>query len=549
MKNPSDGGQSIAIVGLAARLPDARSYDEFWRNLCEGRDSVTRSTDHDLKTAGIDAKLTRSHPVAARAVLSDADRFDAAFFGYSPKEAEIMDPQQRVFLESAWEALEDSGYDPEHVPGPIGVFAGVGINTYYAYRVQQRPDVLNEFGVLPALLLNEKDFTATRIAYKLNLRGPAVTVQTACSTSLVAVCHACQSLLNFDCDLALAGGAHIVFPQTHSLLHAEGGMVSKDGYCRPFDKHANGTVFSDGVGVVVLRRLEDALRDRDTILAVIRGYALNNDGADKVGFAAPSVHGQAEVIQMAQAFGDIPPESVSYVEAHGTATPLGDPVEIAALTRAFRLGGAKGNQFCRIGSVKSNIGHLDVAAGVAGLMKTVLCLKHRQIPATLHYEEPNPEIDFSNSPFHVVDRLTEWTSAGGPLRAGVSSFGIGGTNAHVVLEEAPPCDRVRDVAREFQLLTVSARSESTLDAGCDRLASWLRAVPHPSLADAAFTLSSGRRRFAHRAFAVVRDAREALEVLESGGMERRRPGHRQPTGRLHVPRPGRPAREHGSGAL
>ncbi|MGA8204864.1 MAG: polyketide synthase, partial [Woeseiaceae bacterium] len=333
--NEPQGLDGIAVVGLAGRFPGARDCDEFWQNLREGRETLSFFSDQELIDAGYIREADRGKRTRARGVVEDACLFDAAFFGYTPREAEVMDPQQRVFLELAWEALENAGLDPDRAPGAVGVFAGASINSYYPNNIVSRPDILGPFGVFPAVALNEKDFLATRIAYKLNLRGPAISVQTACSTSLVAVCNACQSLLSFECDVALAGGIAINFPQSHSFIHEEGGMISADGHCRPFDKDASGTLFSDGAGVVALRRLEDAVEAGDTILAVIKGFALNNDGSDKAGFTAPSVSGQADVVAMAQAFADVDPETITYVEAHGTATPLGDPIEIAGLTQAF----------------------------------------------------------------------------------------------------------------------------------------------------------------------------------------------------------------------
>ena len=504
----------IAVVGLAGRFPKARNAREYWANLLAGRECLTTYTEEELAAAGCHLGEHPEKRVRSRGVLENADLFDAAFFGYSPKEAEIMDPQQRVFLEAAWEALENAGYDPARVPGPVGVFAGAGINTYYPTNINSRPDVLGPFGIFPAVILNEKDFIATRVAYKLNLHGPALSVQTACSTSLVAICNACQSLLSFDCDIALAGGVALTFPQCHSHIHEEGGMISTDGHCKPFDQAATGTLFSDGVGVVALRRLDEAVAAGDTILAVIKGFALNNDGSDKAGFTAPSINGQARVIQMAQALGSIPPETITYIEAHGTATPLGDPIEIAGLNQAFRAGTDK-VQFCAIGSVKSNIGHLDVAAGVAGLIKTVLALHHRKIPATLHYTGPNPKIDFASSPFYVADRLLDWNPpAGIPRRAGVSSFGIGGTNAHIVLEEAPPAS-AKAPARPWQLLLLSARSAAAVENATLALREHLASGDQPDLADTAYTLQVGRQNFAHRRAVVCRDLPAAISRLES----------------------------------
>lgn len=506
--------QSIAIVGLAGRFPQARNCDEFWANLVAGRECLSRFNDSDIVAAGHRLDAAERGRVRSRGVVAGADQFDAGFFGYSPREAEVMDPQQRVFLELAWEALEHASIDPQRPPGPVGVFAGCSINTYYLNNVSRRPDVLATVGMFPAVLLGEKDFLATRVAYKLDLRGPALSVQTACSTSLVAVCNACQSLLNFECDVALAGGVMLNFPSCHSVVHEEGGMIAADGHCRPFDRDATGTLFSDGAGVVVLRRLDDALAAGDNVLAVIRGFALNNDGADKAGYTAPSVNGQARVVQMALAFGDIAPDTISYVEAHGTATPLGDPIEIAALTQAFRAGTDR-RQYCAIGSAKSNLGHLDVAAGVAGLIKTVLALQHRQIPPSINYSAPNPKIDFTSTPFYVADRLLDWTPpAGVPRRAGVSSFGIGGTNAHVVLEEAPPAPN-HPASRAAQLLVLSGKSTAAVTAAARQLAAHLRDHPQVALADVAFTLQTGRQGMIHRRSLVADSVASAIVQLES----------------------------------
>ncbi len=513
--------EGIAIVGMSGRFPGADNVQQFWDNLVAGRESLTRFSRQDALRAGATQEQADAIESQARGVIQNPDHFDADLFGMNPREAEIMDPQQRLLLEVAWEAFEHAGYDHDRPPGPIGVFVGSGINTYQMSNLATRPDVTDQYGMLPTILLNEKDFLATRLAYRLNLRGPAVNVQTACSTSLVAVCNACQSLLNFECDMALAGAAHVAFPQHQSRVHAEGGMVSQDGHCRPFDHRASGTVFSDGVGAVVLRRLEDAVADGDNVIAVIRGYGLNNDGSDKAGFTAPSVNGQAEAIQIAHALGETDPESISYIEAHGTGTRLGDPIELAGLVKAFEAGTDR-KQFCGIGSVKSNIGHLDVAAGVAGLIKTALALQHRQIPPTINYEAPNQEIDFAASPFHVVDQLTDWQVSKGPLRAGISSFGIGGTNAHVVLEESPRQmveneDRQPKQQKIPSLIPVSAHTPEALKQATDNLAAHLSRHPDIALQDVAFTFQNGRHPFAHRRTVVSHDLDDAIRQLQSGG--------------------------------
>lgn len=510
----SDALEGIAIIGLAGRFPQANNLAEFWQNLCDGIAATSFFTDEELEAAGVNPTLL-THPsyVKARAILSEPEYFDAAFFGFSPREAEIIDPQHRVFLECAWETLENAGYDPETYAGSIGVYAGSSMNTYLLDNLASNPDLLELIGEYQVMLGNDKDFLPTRVSYKLNLKGPSVNIQTACSTSLVAVSLACQSLLSYECDMALAGGVSVMFPQRKGYIYREGGILSPDGYCRTFDSKAQGMFAGQGVGIVALKRLEDAVADGDTIHAVIKGSAINNDGSLKVGYTAPSIEGQAEVIRMAQALADVSPESISYVEAHGTATPLGDPIEIAGLTQAFRVDTDE-NGFCAIGSVKTNIGHLDAAAGIAGLIKTVLALEHQKIPPSLHYERPNPKIDFESSPFYVNTALSEWKANGTPRRAGVSSFGIGGTNAHVVLEEAPPT-QISESKRPWHLLTVSAQTETALETATDNLAQYLQQHPTLNLADAAYTLQVGRRDFDFRRTIVCTDSDDAVNALQS----------------------------------
>ena len=515
MSDYSNAGplEGIAVIGMAGRFPGASNLTQFWRNLCAGVESVQFFTETELHDSGVPVNLL-SHPDYVRAgnLLPDADRFDAAFFGFTPREAEILDPQQRVFLETAWESLENAGYDPERFAGAIGVFAGAGMNHYLLQNLIGRPDVLASVGDYQVMLLNDKDFLTTRAAYKLNLRGPAVTVQTACSTSLVAIHQACQSLLNYGCDMALAGGVSVNPQQGQGYLYQTGMILAPDGHCRAFDADAAGTVGGSGCGVVILKRLADAIADGDRIDAVIRGSATNNDGSQKVGYTAPSVDGQAEVVALAQGVADVSPDSISYIEAHGTGTPLGDPIEMAALTQAFRMGTNR-KQFCAIGSLKPNIGHPDAAAGVAGLMKAALALKQRQIPPSINFTNPNPKIDFANSPFFVNTELRDWDSDS-PRRAGVSSFGIGGTNAHAILEEAPEPEPT-ETRRTAHLLTLSAKTETALETAADNLADFLRQNPNINLADAAFTLQTGRKPFAHRRIIAVRDAESAASALES----------------------------------
>jgi len=511
-------GFEIAIIGLSCRFPGAKNAEAFWENLKNGVESITFFTDDELLAAGIDpALLDDPNYVRARGALEDVDLFDASFFGVSPREAEIIDPQQRVFLECAWEALEDAGYEPELYPGPIGVYAGVDKNLYL-FNIISSAEVAASVGGRRIVLGNEKDYLATRVSYKLNLKGPSLSVQTSCSTSLVAVHLACRALMGGECDMALAGGVSIGVQQKAGYLYEEGEVASPDGHTRAFDAHARGVVDGDGAGVVLLKRLADALSDGDQIDAVIKGSAINNDGSLKVSFTAPSPEGQAKAIRAAQLMAEVAPETITYIEAHGTGTALGDPIEVAALTQAFREAtGKKG--FCAIGSVKSNIGHLDAAAGIAGLIKTVLALKRRMIPPSLHFQSPNPECKFEESPFYVNGRLSEWKTEKLPRRAGVSSFGIGGANAHVVLEEAPEIKRSPPL-RRYELLTLSARTDTALEAQTANLAACLRNQPSLDLSDAAYTLQAGRRAHSHRRVLVCKDAADALAALESEDQRR-----------------------------
>ena len=512
----SNSIEAIAIIGMAGRFPGAKNIDEFWQNLRDGVESISWFTDEELIAAGIDSNvLAKPDYVKAGATLENIDLFDASFFGFNPQEASRMDPQHRIFLECAWEALEDAGYDSQTYSGKTGVYAGVGWNGYLLFNVAPDREFLESAVGYQTLLGNDKDFLTTRVSYQLNLKGPSIDVQTACSTSLVAVSMACQSLLDYQCDLALAGGVTVASIPKTGYLYQEGGILSPDGHCRPFDDRAAGTVPGNGAGIVVLKRLEEAIADGDCIHAVIRGAAINNDGAMKVGYTAPSIDGQAEVIAEAIALAGVEPETISYIEAHGTGTALGDPIEIAALTQVFGASTDK-QRFCALGSVKTNIGHLDAAAGIAGLIKTVLALKHQLIPPSLHFQQPNPKIDFSHSPFYVNHQLREWKSNGHPRRAGVSSFGIGGTNAHVVLEEGER-ERGREGERErkYQLLVLSAKTSSVLEAATENLAAHLQQHPDLNLADVAYTLQVGRRSFAHRRMVVCQDLEDAIETLKS----------------------------------
>ena len=504
----------IAVVGLAARFPGARTAAELWRNLRDGVESVTFFSDEELAAAGVDpALLGNPAYVKAKGLLQDAELFDAALFGFTPREAEWMDPQHRVFLECAWEALEDAGLDPRRAEGRVGVYAGSGASTYLISNLLPHRELVEKMGVLQLLVLNDRDFLATRASYKLDLKGPSVSVQTACSTSLVAIHLACQGLLTGECDVALAGGVSISSPLANGYLYEPGNVMSPDGRCRAFDAGAAGTVEGNGCGVVVLKRLADALADGDRIYAVVCGSAVNNDGFDKVGFTAPSVSGQAEAISEALLISGVAPDSIGYVETHGSGTPLGDPIEIEALTQAFRSAGTDRTGFCAIGSVKTNLGHCNAAAGVAGFIKAILSLAHRTVPPSLHFERPNPRIDFAASPFYVGMEAAPWETGGAPRRAGVSAFGLGGTNAHAVLEEAPFTEPGDPPSRAYQLLVLSARAPEALDVAAARLADHLEANPDLELADAAWTLQVGRRELEHRRAVVARDRGAAATAL------------------------------------
>jgi thioester reductase-like protein len=506
----------VAIIGMAGRFPGAEDVERLWDNLRRGVEAVSFFSPAELAASGVDPALSAQPSyVPARGVVQGADLFDAAFFGFSPREARVLDPQQRLFLECAWEALENAACDPARAASAVGVYAGVSQSTYLFFNLLANPEVMRSLGGLEIKLGNEKDFLATMVSYRLNLHGPSVSVSTACSTSLVAVHMACQGLLNRECDVALAGGVTVNFPQKAGYSYQPGGIMSVDGHCRTFDAGATGSVGGDGAGVVVLKRLEDALRDGDPVRAVIKASAINNDGSRKIGFTAPSVEGQAAVISEALGLAGIEPDTITYVEAHGSGTPLGDPVEIRALTRAFRAGTDR-TGFCAVGSIKSSVGHLDSAAGVAGLIKTVLALENKLIPPTLHSERPNPEIPFAETPFYVANRLADWkTEEGTPRRAGVSAFGIGGTNAHVIVEEAPERES-SGPARPWQLLVLSAAAPAALEEATDRLAAHLKAHPEEDLADVAFTCQVGRRALRHRRALVCDDRngrRDALTAL------------------------------------
>ncbi|WP_429848144.1 SDR family oxidoreductase [Brevibacillus panacihumi] len=502
----------VAIIGMSGRFPGAQSVSQFWQNLVNGRETITFFSKEELLAAGVAEELI-NHPdfVPAQGVLEGIEWFDASFFGFSPREAELLDPQQRLFLECVWESLEMAGYSPYDTEAIIGVFAGAPSSTYFLHNLLPNLEHLSSSGAWQIAIGNEKDHMPTRTSYKLNLRGPSVNVNTACSTSLVATHLACQSLLSYHCDMALAGGVTIKVPQHTGYLYQEGWIASPDGHTRAFDKNAQGSGFGNGVGVVLLKRLEDAIADRDLIYAVIKGSSINNDGSSRVGYTAPSVEGQIEVIATAQAVAQVEPRTIDYIETHGTGTALGDPIEASALIRVFEENTDE-KQFCALGSVKTNVGHLDSAAGMAGLIKTTMALHHKQIPATLHFQEPNQQIPLADSPFYINTELMEWKSSEGPRRAGISSFGIGGTNAHLILEEAPPREKTGSF-RPHQLILLSAKTKDALEQMTDRLIRHMEEQPQQSLAEIAYTLQTGRTHFSHRRMLVCQTAKEARERL------------------------------------
>ncbi len=503
---------SVAIIGMVGRFPGADNLETLWQNLCHSVESISFFEPEELGP-GIEAYL-RNDPdyVRARGILHGAELFDAAFFGISPLEAKVMDPQQRIFLELAHHALENAGYDPSRYPGMIGVYAGVGDNHYYTTNLLCHPDLIATAGKLTVEYGNEKDYVALRVAYALDLRGPAISLNTACSTALVTIDSAVHALLDFECDMALAGGIDISVPQKSGFLYQEGGTFTKDGHCRPFDAAATGTMFCDGAGIVVLKRLKDALSDGDTIHAVVRGSAKNSNGGRPASFLAPSVEGQAEVIALAQARASVPVETIGYIEAHGTGTPMGDPIEMEALRQVFE---AKTNkkQFCYVGSIKGNIGHPTNAAGVAGLIKAAMVLEREQIPATLHFKTLNPKIDLENSPFIIADQLVPFPKGDQPRRAAVSSFGFGGTNVHTILEEAPR-QQLGTQSRPMQLVLTSARTASAIDASSRLLAHRFESMGDAGFADAVYTLQLGRKQMAHRSFVVAASPSEARRFLQ-----------------------------------
>ncbi|MBN1819075.1 MAG: acyltransferase domain-containing protein [Prolixibacteraceae bacterium] len=504
-----DAQDGIAIIGIAGRFPGADNVDEFWKNLLDGKDSISRFTDEQLQKHIENYNRLKNNPdyVKAKGIIENIEYFDAAFFGINPNEAMTMDPQQRIWLETVWDAFENAGCNPFSYKGVIGVYAGALPNTYLYNNILKNPELKDSFNStysmdsFQLIINNDPGYIATKTAYKFNLKGPAINVQTACSTSLVAVAQACQSLVNFESDMCVAGAVSVSLPYLSGYVYQKGAINSKNGQCRPFDIESNGTVASNGSAVVILKRLEDAVNDKDHIYAVLKGWATNNDGNNKVSFLAPSVDGQAEAIMMAQAYAEIDPEEISYIEAHGTATPLGDPIEIAALTKAFRKKTAK-KQFCAIGSVKSNIGHIDVAAGVAGLIKASLSAYHKIIPQSIHFNEPNPKIDFENSPFYVQKEKTEWKNTK-VLNMGISSFGIGGTNAHVIIQEPPATKKTNQKDTRPQLIPLSAKSEFSLNKRKKDFIRFLKENKNTDINELAYTLQTGRNHMPLRSYLVA----------------------------------------------
>jgi iturin family lipopeptide synthetase A len=502
---------SIAVIGKSGHFPKAANLNQFWENLCNGKEAISFFSEEELLSSGVDPQLLRQpNYVKAMGIVEDADLFDAHFFGFTPREAQLIDPQQRMFLECAWEALEDAGYATDE-PGLVGVYASTTMSTYIR-NLLSNSEILGSSDIMQLVSGNDKDYVATRVSYKFNLRGPSVCVQSACSSSLVGIHMACRSLLTYECDIALAGGVSIGIPLKQGYLYEEGGITSPDGHCRAFDAKANGTIIGYGCGVVVLKRLFEAIKDGDSIQAIIRGSAVNNDGSSKVGYTAPSVDAQADVIRAALAVARVPSETVTYIEAHGTGTVLGDPIELTALSKAFRSGAGR-KEKCAVGSIKSSIGHLDAAAGVAGLIKTVLSLEHKTLVPSLNFETPNPKAGFDGSPFYVNTSVSEWPVNGSPRRAGVTSLGIGGTNVHVVLEEAPELEK-KTSDRKHHLLLISAKSQAALESLSAKISDHLERHPDLQLSDVAYSLHVGRKAFPFRRAVVSGTLAEAVEGLK-----------------------------------
>ncbi|MEO1627316.1 MAG: type I polyketide synthase, partial [Bacteroidota bacterium] len=519
-KKPSYNGLELAIIGMSCRMPAAKNPQEFWNNLTAGKECVQVLTAEEARAKGIpESQIEDENFVQAQSEFPGKETFDAAFFGYRPDEASMMNPALRTFHECIWEALEDAGYDPQSINGSIGLFAGGGedLNWRVYTKIINESQKVNDIALS---MVSSKDYLTTVPSYKLDLRGPSMSIQTACSTSLVSVHMACKSLLMGESKLAIAGGISLLTDQTKGYFYEEGSIVSKDGHCRAFDQQANGTIRGEGAGLVVLKRLKEAIADKDHIYAIIKGGAINNDGLRKVGYTAPSIDGQAECIKAALRFSRVDPSSIGYVEAHGTGTKLGDPIEVKALNAAYGMG--KGPASCPIGSVKTNIGHLDTAAGIAGLLKAALALKHKQIPPSLNFTAPNPAIPFDKGPFFVNDRLREWREgSNGPRRAAVSSLGLGGTNAHLILEEAPFQQPSKALSNKPTLLTLSAKSSASLQTYISRLKAYLLANPETDLRDMTHSLQLGRRDFSHRFATTFGNREELLERLSATDLAQR----------------------------
>lgn len=509
----------IAVIAMAGRFPGANSVEQFWQNLQQGVESVKFFNQQELLASGVDpAFLENPNFVGAEGVLEGVELFDAEFFGFSPREAELLDPQHRIFLEVIWELLERAGYGGGEQGQVIGVYSGAGASSYLSRNLLSHQDYVRDVGTFKVSLATGQDFVSTRASYKLGLTGPSININTLCSSSAVAVHYAREALLAYQCDIAVAGGVTISNSREDALFYQEGGIGSFDGHCRAFDAKAAGTVAGNGIALVALKRMEDALQDGDQILGVLKGTAINNDGGDKASYTAPSPEGQARCITEALEVAGVDPATISYVEAHGTGTNLGDPIEISGLTRAYRRYTEK-NEYCGIGSVKTNIGHLVSAGGVASMIKTILAMQHRTLPASLNFDSPNPKIDFSNSPFYVVDKRQPWLPAGGDLlRAGISSFGIGGTNAHLIVEEAPQIP-FSDAGRSHQLILLSAKTATALETMKQNLRDYLQQQPAVKLADLAYTLQLGRRHFEYKFAAVVSSVAELEQKL--AGVEHR----------------------------
>lgn len=509
----------IAVIAMAGRFPGADTVEQFWQNLEQGIESITFFNQEQLLKLGVDpAFLENPNFVGAEGVLQDVDKFDAEFFGFSPREAELLDPQHRIFLETTWELLERAGYSSDQLKEIIGVYTGAGASSYLARNLLTHPEFVRDIGSFKVSLSTGQDFVATRASFKLGLTGPSVNFNTLCSSSVVAVHYAREALLAYQCDIAVAGGVTISNSREDALFYQEGGIGSFDGHCRAFDARAAGTVAGNGIALVALRRMEDALRDGDQIIGVLRGSAINNDGGDKSSYTAPSPEGQARAITEALEVSGVNPETISYVETHGTGTNLGDPIEVAGLTRAYRRYTDK-KHFCGIGSVKTNIGHLVSAGGVASMIKTLMGMQHRKIPANLNFEKPNPKIDFASSPFYVVDKTKEWLPTGGSLlRAGVSSFGIGGTNAHLILEEAPQVSP-SGASKAINTVILSAKTLTALQTMKQNLLNHVRKNPQLNLSDLAYTLQLGRHNFEYRFTATVSTLEELISKLDGSDLK------------------------------